>query len=53
MNETAEPLEQALFAEVIAQRLRSANEELARVRLELEALKELKDGSEGGGCEKQ
>ena len=53
MNETAEPLEQALFAEVIAQRLRSANEELARVRLEPETLKELKDGSEGGGCEKQ
>jgi len=58
MNETAEPLEQALFvsvlyklfAEVIAQRLRSANEELARVRLELETLKELKSGSEGGGC---
>lgn len=47
MNETAEPLEQALFvsvlyklfAEVIAQRLRSANDELARVRLELETLK--------------
>jgi len=47
MNETAEPLEQALFvsvlyklfAEVIAQRLRLANEELVRVRSELEALK--------------
>lgn len=47
MNETAEPLEQVLFvsvlyklfAEVIAQRLRYANDELARVRLELETLK--------------
>ena len=47
MNETAEPLEQALFvsvlyklfAEVIAQHLRSANEELVRVRTELEMLK--------------
>lgn len=47
MNETAEPLEQALFvsvlyklfAEVIAQHLRSANEELVRVRSELERLK--------------
>jgi CRP-like cAMP-binding protein len=50
MNETAEPLEQALFvsilyklfAEVIAQHLRSANEELVRVRSELEALKRSK-----------
>jgi len=47
MNETAEPLEQALFvsvlyklfAEVIAQHLRSTNEELVRVRSELEMLK--------------
>jgi CRP-like cAMP-binding protein len=47
MNETAEPLEQALFvsvlyklfAEVIAQHLRSANEELFRVRSELDALR--------------
>ena len=47
MNETAEPFEQALFvsvlyklfAEVIAQRLRSTNEELVRVRSELETLK--------------
>ncbi|MDD5298906.1 MAG: cyclic nucleotide-binding domain-containing protein [Gallionella sp.] len=47
MNETAEPLEQALFvsvlyklfAEVIAQRLRTANEELVEVRSELERLK--------------
>lgn len=47
MNETAEPLEQALFvsvlyklfAEVIAQHLRSANEELVRLRSELDALK--------------
>jgi len=47
MNETAEPLEQALFvsvlyklfAEVIAQHLRSTNEELVRVRSELERLK--------------
>lgn len=47
LNEAAEPLEQALFvsvmyklfAEVIAQHLRSSNEELVRVRSELEALK--------------
>ena len=47
MNETAEPLEQALFvsvlyklfAEVMAQRLRSTNDELIRVRSELETLK--------------
>jgi len=47
MNETAEPLEHALFvsvlyklfAEVIAQHLRSTNEELVRVRSELETLK--------------
>lgn len=47
MNEMAEPIEQALFvsvlyklfAEVIAQHLRSTNEELVRVRSELEALK--------------
>ena len=50
MNETAEPLEQALFvsvlyklfAEVIAQHLRATNEELVRVRSELEALKRSK-----------
>ncbi|MDO8466248.1 MAG: cyclic nucleotide-binding domain-containing protein [Gallionella sp.] len=47
MNETKEPLEQALFvsvlyklfAEVIAQRLRSTNEELVEARLEIERLK--------------
>lgn len=47
MNETAEPFEHALFvsvlyklfAEVIAQRLRSTNDELIRVRSELETLK--------------
>lgn len=47
MNETAEPLDQALFvsvlyrlfAEVIAQRLRASNEELVRVRSELDKLK--------------
>ncbi|PKN15992.1 MAG: cyclic nucleotide-binding domain-containing protein, partial [Deltaproteobacteria bacterium HGW-Deltaproteobacteria-3] len=47
MNEAAEPLEQALFvsvmyrlfAEVIAQRLRASNEELVRVRSELDRLK--------------
>ena len=47
MNESAEPLEQAvfvsvlykLFAEVIAQRLRTTNEELVAVRSELERLK--------------
>lgn len=47
MNETAEPLEQALFvsvlyklfAEVIARHLRSANEELVNVRSELDTLK--------------
>ncbi|HIJ91047.1 MAG: cyclic nucleotide-binding domain-containing protein [Desulfobulbaceae bacterium] len=47
MNEAAEPLEQALFvsvlyrlfAEVIAQHLRTANEELVRVRSELDQLK--------------
>jgi len=47
MNETAEPFEQALFvsilyklfAEMIAQHLRSANDELFRIRLELDALK--------------
>jgi hypothetical protein len=46
MSETAEPLEQALFVsvmyrlftEVIAQRLRAANEELVRVRSELDRL---------------
>lgn len=48
MNESTEPLEQArfvsvlykFFAEIIAQRLRSANEELSAVRAELESLKE-------------
>jgi CRP-like cAMP-binding protein len=47
MNETTEPLEQALFvsvlyklfAEVIAQRLRTTNEELVEARLEIERLK--------------
>ena|SRR3989338_9053690 len=47
MNETAEPIEQALFvsvlyklfAEVIAQHLRSANDELVKLRSELEVLK--------------
>lgn len=47
MNETAEPLEQAifvsvlykLFAEVIAQRLRAADDELIKLRAEIETLK--------------
>ena len=47
MSEAAEPLEQALFVsvmyrlftEVIAQRLRASNEELVRVRSELDRLK--------------
>lgn len=47
MNESAEPLDQALFVsvmyrlftEVIAQRLRTTNEELVRVRSELDRLK--------------
>ena len=50
INEMADPLEQALFvsvlykflAEVIAQRLRSTNEELAMVRFELDVLKKSK-----------
>lgn len=48
MNQSAEPIEHAffvsilykLFAEVVAQRLRATNEELASVRAELEALKQ-------------
>jgi len=47
MGETAEPLEQALFvtilyrlfSEVLAQRLRDSNEELVRLRSELDLLK--------------
>ena len=47
MSETSEPLDQALFVsvmyrlftEVIAQRLRASNEELVRVRSELDRLK--------------
>lgn len=47
MKETAEPLDQALFvsvlyhlfAEVLAQRLRDSNEELVRMRSELDSLK--------------
>ncbi len=50
MNESAEPLQHALFvstlyklfAEIVARRLRSTNEELARVRKELETLKKNK-----------
>jgi CRP-like cAMP-binding protein len=52
MNETAGALEQALFvsvlyklfAEVVAQRLRSTNEELLKVRSELETLQREKRG---------
>jgi len=53
MNETAEPLEHALFvsvlyklfAEVLAQRLRGTDEELIRVRSELEMLKRERAGA--------
>jgi CRP/FNR family transcriptional regulator, cyclic AMP receptor protein len=53
MNQSAEPLQHALFvsilyklfAEVVAQRLRTTNEELAMVRQELEILKKTKDGA--------